>query len=190
MPHCKFARAGSIRLVVLLIFAQFALAQSGLDVVKAYYKQALSGMQEAKTKDDIIKLVEALDAPDWVSINPTGLVAATRAQTPSALEPLLAIEPGKRPGSTVEILWVHEEPWRVTAVSIVLSPDVAVADPPRAVSKSTFGNAAQPHFLLAGILIRDTFARAAEGWRRIKHEILLPYEFRVPSEESVVSAPK
>lgn len=177
-------------LTLLLLFAQFAWAQSGLDVVKAYYMQALSGVQQARTKDDLKKLVETLDAPDWVSINPTGSVAATRTQTPAALEPLLAIEPGKRPRSTVEVLWVHEEPWRVTAVSIVLSPDVMVPSPPRAASKSTFGTATQPHFLLAGILIRDTFARTAEGWRRIKHEILLPYEFSMPSEESVVSAPE
>jgi hypothetical protein len=103
---------------------------------------------------------------------------------------LLAIEPGKRPRSTVEVLWVHEEPWRITAVSILLTPDVTVPNPPRAASKSTFGNANQPHFLLAGILIRDTSARTAEGWRRIKHEILLPYEFSVPREESVVSSPE
>jgi hypothetical protein len=181
MPH-------NTLLVLFLTFAQFASAQSGLDVVKAYYKQALSGVQEAKTKEDLTKLVETLDAPDWVSINPTGLVAATRAQTPAALEPLLAIEPGKRPRSTVEILWVHEEPGRITAVSIILSPESTLPSPPQAVSKSTFGSDNQPHFLLAGILIRDTFARTAEGWRRIKHEILLPYEFNVPSEESVVSA--
>jgi hypothetical protein len=175
---------------MLLVVAQCALAQSGLEVVKAYYQQALSGVQEAKTRDDLTGLVEKLDAPDWVSINPSGFVAATRAQTPAALEPLLAIEPGKRPRSTVEVLWVDEEPWRITAVSLVLGSEYKVSNPPQAVSKTTFGSAGQPHFSLAGILIRDTFARTADGWRRIKHEILLPYEFKVPSEASVVSAPE
>ena len=179
-----------MRLTLVLFFAQLASAQSGLEVVKAYCDQALSSVQKAATPDDLKKLVEALDAPDWVSLNPDGRVAATRAQTAAALEPLLAIEPGKRPRSTVEILWVHEEPWRVTAVSILLSPEFKVAKPPQVVSKSTFGSPSEPHFSMAGILIRDTFARTAEGWKRIKHETLLPYEFKLPSEESTVSSPE
>ena len=134
-----------------------------------------------------MKLTERLDAPDWVSIDPAGFVVQTRAQAAVALESFLAIPPGKRPLPKIEVLWVHEEPWRVTAVCMVLGPNVIVPDPPRAVSKSTFGSAAQPHFLLAGGLIRETFARTAEGWRRVKHEKLLPDQFHVPSEESVVA---
>lgn len=181
----------NLRFTLVLILAQYAWAQPGLGVVKEYYKQTLSGLQQAKTKDELTKLVEALDAPDWVSIDPAGFVVQTRAQTAVALEPLLTIAPGKRPLPNIEVLWVHDEPWRVTAVSIVLGPNVTVPPtPPRAASKSTFGSAAQPHFSLAGSLVRDTFARTAEGWRRIKHEKILPDQFRVPSEESIVPAPK
>jgi hypothetical protein len=179
-----------MRFTSFLILAQCALAQPGLDVVKEYYKQTLAALRQAKTKDDLTKLVETLDAPDWVSIDPAGFVVQTRAQTAIALEPFLKIAPEKRPLPNIEVLWVHDEPWRVTAVSIVLGPHVTVPSPPRAASKSTFGSATQPHFMLAGSLIRDTFARTAEGWRRIKHEKLLPDQLRVPSEESVVPAPR
>ena len=64
--------------LLVLIFAQCVWAQPGLGVVKEYYKQTLSGLQQAKTKDDLTKLVEMLDAPDWVSIDPAGSAAACR----------------------------------------------------------------------------------------------------------------
>ena len=179
-----------MRFAVFLILVHSALAQPGLDVAKEYYRRTLSALQQAKSKDDLKKLVEMLDAPDWVSIDPAGFVVQTRDKAALALEPFLTIAPGKRPLPTVEVLWVHDEPWRVTAVSIVLGPNVTVPNPPRATSKSTFGSAAQPHFLLAGSLIRDTFAMTATGWRRFKHEKLLPDQFRAPPEESVIAAPK
>jgi hypothetical protein len=177
-------------IVFLLAVPGLTFAQSGLEVVKNYYSQTLTALQQAKTKDDLTKLIESLDTADWVSIDPSGFVVLTRGQVSATLEPLLAIEAGKRPLPNVEVLWVHQEPWRVTAVSMILGPSVAVPNPPRAASKTTFGPQQQPHFALAGSLIRDTFAHTVDGWRRIKHEKLLPDQFRVPDGESTVVAPK
>ncbi len=178
-----------VRLLICpLILTSIASAQDGLAVVKNYYQQAIRGLQRAETREDLVKLVEAGDSPDWVSIDPAGFVVQTRAQAVSSLEPLLSIPPDKRPTPKIEVLWIREEPWRVTAVSIVLGPNVASPNPPRVASKSVFGvDHPQPHFTLAGTLIRDTFARTSAGWLRVKHEKLLPDEFRVPSGDSVVT---
>ena len=80
----------------------------------------------------MVKLIEALDTADWISLDPAGLVAQARPQTLQSLEPLRAIEAGKRPLRNVEVLWVHEEAWRVTAVSVIMGPKGTVQNPPRA----------------------------------------------------------
>ena len=53
-------------------------------------------------------------------------------------------------------------------------------------SKETFDAAPENRLVLAGSLVRDTFARTPLAWRRIRHEKLLPDQFSQIVGDSVV----
>ena len=65
-----------MRFAVFLILVHSALAQPGLDVAKEYYRQTLSALQQAKSKDDLKKLVAVLIQADRFG---TGVAQSLRA---------------------------------------------------------------------------------------------------------------
>jgi hypothetical protein len=151
------------------------------DVVRDFYRETLAATQNAKSREDIVRLVEKSDAAEWVSISPTGQIVQTRAQTVEALQQMLTLAPGTRPLPSVEVLWVNEGPGQLIAVSLVVPPQ----NPPVARSKSKFGPNQENSLTLAGTLIRDTFSRVGGRWQRIKHEKLLPDQWVPPAGTSV-----
>jgi hypothetical protein len=160
-----------------------AADQQALEVVTTLIRNTFTALHNAKTKEDIAKLVDDMEAPDWVSIDPNGYTVLTHDEEVRTLEGFLSVDPDKRPSNSIEVLWAHAEPWRITAVYLV----VHGGDPFR--SKTTFGTAPEARFVLEGTLSRDTFARTPQGWRRIRHEKLLPDQFQQIQGDSVVSAP-
>lgn len=166
-----------------------AADRQALEVVTTLYRNTFAALHDAKTKEDIAKLVDNLEAPDWVSIDPNGYTVLTRDEAVRQLEMFLTVDPDKRPSNNIEILWVHAEPWRITAVDLVHSGVQGSAAMPAFRSKDAFGPDAQSRFVLAGSLVRDTFARTPNGWRRIRHEKLLPDQFQQIQGDSVVSTP-
>jgi len=158
-----------------------------LEVVTGLIHHTFAALHDAKTKEDIAKLVDDMEAPDWVSIDPNGYTVLTHDEEVHTLEGFLSVPPEKRPSNNIEILWVHAEPWRITAVELVHSGVQGSAVMPEFRSKETFGAAAESRLVLAGSLVRDTFARTPAGWRRIRHEKLLPDQFSRMAGDSVVS---
>jgi hypothetical protein len=158
-----------------------------LEIVTTLYRNTFAALHNAKTKEDIAKMVDAMEAPDWVSIDPNGYTVLTRDQEVRQLEDFLNVPPEKRPSNPLEILWLHEESWKITVVDLVHSGVQGSAALPEFRSKEMFGPNAEARFVLAGSLVRDTFARTPQGWRRIRHEKLLPDQFQRIQGDSVLN---
>jgi hypothetical protein len=131
------------------------------------YTATFAALHDAKTKEDIAKMVDALDTPDWVGIGPTGQTA-TRPQAIRDLESLLALPPEKRPTPRLDIIYVNETNWNMTALYWVYTG---------------------PEGQLSGSIARDTFVRTAQGWRRMRHEKFLPDRPLVVNGKSVITPP-
>jgi hypothetical protein len=56
-------------------------------------------------------------------------------------------------------------------------------------SDGPYGERGQTNAALAGALVRDTFVRPATGWRRIKHEKIVPKRHLQVGSRSLVSPP-
>jgi hypothetical protein len=91
------------------------------EIVTGFYRNTFAALRNAKTKADIAKMVDDLEAPDWVSIDPRGYTVLTRDEAQRQLERFLSVEPAQRPANNIEVLWVDAEPWRITAVGLVHS---------------------------------------------------------------------
>ncbi len=120
--------------------------------IQDLYASTLNAMKNAKTKDDILAIVNGMDVPEWVGISPTG-GAQTRSETLAALEPLLSIPPEKRPTPTLDFVYFHETGWNFVVVYWVY----------RQSERRTIGSMA-----------RDTWVRTAAGLRRIRHDKFFP----------------
>ena len=97
-----------------------AADQQALEVVTTLLRNTFAAVHNAKTKEDIAKLVDDLEAPDWVSIDPNGYTVLTYDEEVRTLEGFLSVDPDKRPSNSIEVLWVHAEPWRIAAVYLVV----------------------------------------------------------------------
>ena len=157
------------RLSVLMIGAGWASAQSedAKKTIQSLYTTTFAALHDAKTKEDIAKMVDALDTPDWVSIGPTGQTE-TRAQAIRDLESLLALPPEKRPTPRLDIIFVNETNWNMTALYWVYT-----------------GTEGQ----LTGSMARDTFVRTAQDWRRMRHEKYFPDRPLVVNGKAVIAPP-
>jgi hypothetical protein len=151
---------------LLLVPAAFG-ADEITKTIKDMYTSTLNAMKNAKTKDDIQTLVNGMDVPEWVGISPTG-ETQTRAESLTALEPLLAIPPDKRPVPTLDFLYVKETGWNVLVLYWV------------------YGKAERQ---MVGSLARDTWVRTASGWRRIRHEKFIPNQVLVDDGKPVILPP-
>jgi len=131
------------------------------------YAATFAALHDAKTKDDIAKMVDAFDTPDWVSYLPTG-ETLTRPEAVRLLESLLATPPEKRPSPRMDIIFMNETKWNVTVLYWV------------------YGTADEK---LIGSIARDTFVRTEQGWRRMRHEKYFPDRPLVVNGKTVIAPP-
>ena len=145
------------------------------------YQRTFSGLEAAKTEDDIRRVVEILDVREWVSFDPLGL-PISRQQASSELKSLLAVPPKNRVPQ-MDIVWTDTSD---TSAVVVLWVYFAreISDP-----EGRYGAPGDKHQALFGALVRDTFARAESGWRRIRHEKIFPNQVLTVDGRSVISPP-
>jgi hypothetical protein len=140
-------------LFVLVFLSLKASAQEHLPAaIDAAYGATLTALQSAKSADDIHRMVEAMDAPDWVSIDPTG-AKMSRNEAERQLVGLLSIPVGQRPIPKQKTVYVGEQDKRVVVVYWVW----------RTTDKGSVGS-----------LVRDSWVQTAAGWRRSMHEKIFP----------------
>jgi hypothetical protein len=152
---------------LLLSHVAFGADDNTTQTIKGMYTSTLNAMKNAKTKDDVQVLVNGMDVPEWVGISPEG-ATQTRADTLTSLEPLLAIPPEKRPVPNLDFLYFKETGWNVLVLYWVY---------------------AKTEHQIVGSLARDTWARTAAGWRRIRHEKFLPNQVLVDDGKPVILPP-
>lgn len=114
-----------------------------------------------------MRIVNTMDAPEWIATLPAG-ETITRPDSLGQLEPLLAIPPEKRPTPKMHFIYIRETGWNVLAVYWVY----------RETEKQMIGS-----------MIRDTWARTEQGWRRIRHEKLFPDRPLIDEGNPVVLPP-
>jgi hypothetical protein len=74
--------------------------------ISTVYQQMLSAMRSAKSKEEIVKAMDAFDAPDWVGVDPTGK-RTSRQEAMKALETLVANPSDKRVLPDMEVVWMN-----------------------------------------------------------------------------------
>ena len=131
--------------------------QAALDEARGIYQRAFTALRNARTMDDMRKLSDALDSADWISVDRFGRPLLTRAQADREFESLLALPPDRRV-SAMDIIWAERDSTRMI-VAAWMSPSEEVRD---------------GHRLTRATLIRDIFENTPNGWRRIRHDKLLP----------------
>jgi hypothetical protein len=138
-----------------LLATAFLLSQAALcadenvqNTIKDLYTATFAALRQAQTKDDIAKMVTAIDAPEWIGNGPNG-ETMTRADAISQLEPMLAVPSEKRPAPKMDFVYMRETGWNVLVVYWVYDESASQ---------------------IVGSLARDPWVRTTEGWRRIRHE--------------------
>jgi hypothetical protein len=122
---------------------------------RALYDRTLAALAAAKSDDDLRRATEMLDASQWLGFDAAG-VPLTRAQAAMGLRALLTLPPNARV-PRIEIVWTNESPASAVVVAWVTQSVTTGQDT-----------------TVVGTLVRDTFARTSEGWRRVRHEKILP----------------
>jgi hypothetical protein len=137
--------------IAVLFLAVGAAAEETQKIIRELYTSSFAAMREARTKEDIIRLVDGFDAPEWVGNMPAG-ETLTRADTIRDGEAALAIPPEKRIPQ-MDIVYLRETGWNVLVV---------------------YWRYRKSGRQLIGALYRDTWVRTAPGWRRIRQEKFFP----------------
>jgi len=141
------------------------------------YTRTLVAMQQAKTADDIERAIDAIDAPDWTSIDADG----TRMTREDAKQQLVASLTGQRGAQpTIELLWVNQSANSATAVAWVFGRSQIVD------SAGEYGAKGTRHDVLVGALVRDSWVLTTQGWRRRMHEKIFPNRVIAVDGKSVV----
>ena len=136
-----------------------------LQTAKSLYTAALTAIRDAESVDDMKKLADQFDSPDWISVDRFSRQAFTRRQSDTGLAALLAL-PADRRITGMDILWAERDSDRMIVLGWMMPNQVERPN-------STGGT----QRLTRATLFRDTFADTPLGWRRIKHEKLLPNDF-------------
>jgi len=139
-----------------------------LAVAKAVYGANVLALREAKSLDDMKKLADNLDSPDWISVDRFGRTVFTRRDIDKEFESMLAL-PAARRITAIEIIWAERDSDRLIVIGWMMPNEVERAD-----STGDYGVIGATHRITRGTLFRDTFSNTSSGWRRVKHEKLLP----------------
>lgn len=137
-------------------FATFLQLVSGQEAVSpaisAAYEASLSALQSCKSLQDVHRMVEAMDTPDWVSVSPSG-DKTSRDEAEKQLLGLLSVPVGQRPIPLQEIIYAIESNGHATVVYWVY----------RMTDQGQVGS-----------MIRDSWIKTQAGWRRSMHEKIFP----------------
>ena len=167
-----------VTFALLFVLGGQASTQSDLQAtLLSMYTQTLGGMQRATTAADVERIVNAIDTPDWVSINADG-TRMTRDQSKRELARSLAGPRGDQP--TIDLLWLSQSDKAATAVCWVFGKSSSVD------TTGQFGRKGVRHELLTGALVRDTWTLTKDGWRRRMHEKIFPNRILAVDGKSVV----
>jgi len=148
--------------------------------ILSMYTRTLDGMQKATTAGDIERIVNAIDTPDWVSIN----ADQTRLTRDDAKRELVRSLSGPRAAQpTIDILWFNQAGNAATVVAWVFGKS-QIAD-----AAGEFGPKGTAHEVLAGALVRDTWMLTSDGWRRRMHEKIFPNRILAVDGKAVVFPP-
>ncbi|MDR3704185.1 MAG: hypothetical protein P4L56_31345 [Candidatus Sulfopaludibacter sp.] len=139
-----------------------------LELARSIYSSSFTALRQAKTLEELRKLSDDLDAPEWISVDRFGRTILTRQDADRDLESLLALPPERRV-TGMDILWAERDSDRLSVVAWMM-PNVAE----RVDAEGEFGPKGASHKLTRGTLIRDVFVKTADGWRRIRHDKLTP----------------
>jgi hypothetical protein len=136
-------------------------------IITGMYGSTVRAMREARTAADMERLMNAMDAPEWLGELPAG-TTLTRSDAAKMMEQLLSVPPEKRPIPEFHFLYFKENGWNARAIYWVY---------------------ARSENRIVGSLARDTWVRTAQGWRRIRHEKLLPDQLLAEGGKALVLPP-
>lgn len=156
------ASAFAIHFLIYALLLTPAAAQpkqdpTAMDTAKSIYTRAFTLTRDAKNMDDMRRLSDSLDAPEWVSIDRFGRQLLNRKQAEREFESILALPPEQR-AAAMDIIWAERDETRLIVVAWMF-PQETTRD---------------GHKLSRATLIRDIFDSTPAGWRRIRHEKFLP----------------
>ena len=168
-------RQPAFRLLLFSAWAGIALGQqlakqdaAVLDTAKSIYRRTLTAVREAKTVADLQKLADELDSPEWISVDRFGRTGLTKQTALKGLESLLSVPPEHRV-PRMEIIWAERDSDRLAVLAWMGLREVERVD-----DDGVYGEKGAKHRLLLGTMTWDLFMNTEQGWRRIRHEKLLP----------------
>jgi hypothetical protein len=141
-----------MKLQVLLFLVTTALYADDRQIIERMYTSTFAALKEAQSKEDIRKMVDAFDVPEWISSQPNGQTLS-RGEAVKLLEGMLAVPKEDRAAPLMQVAYYHETAANATILYWVY----------RTVGPK-----------IEGSLARDTFARTTNGWRRVRHEKFFP----------------
>ena len=190
------------RLLLVCVVAGIAAGQpvkqdaSTLELARSIYSGSFTALREATTLEEMSKLSDGLDAPEWISVDRFGRTILTKKDADRDLESLLALPPERRV-TGMDILWAERDSERLTVLAWMMANVAQRVD-----AEGEFGPKGASHKLTRGTLIRDLFVKTEDGWRRIRHDKLTPNDMvlavdgaarivpPLDSEHRAVSSPK
>jgi hypothetical protein len=125
---------------------------SAQQTIQDTYTSSFAQMRAAKTKPDLERLLDSINAPEWVAEMPAG-ETLTREDAMKDGQSALAMPAEKRPIPKMQIAWIRETDWNVLVVYWQY----------RLAGHQTIG-----------ALYRDSWVRTKAGWRRIRTQKFFP----------------
>jgi len=162
------------RLLMLCLLVGIAAGQQArqdpatLELAKSIYSSSLTALRQAKTMDDLRKVSDDLDAPEWISVDRFGRTILTKKEADRDLESLLALPPDRRVAG-MDIIWAERDSERMIVLAWMMPNQAERVD-----AEGEFGAKGATHQVSRGTLIRDIFVSTPNGWRRIRHDKLVP----------------
>jgi hypothetical protein len=132
-----------------------------LELAKSIYARAFTEMRNAKSLDDMKKLADGLDSPDWISVDRFGRTALTRQNADRELASVLSLAPERRV-TEMDILWAEQDSDRLMVLAWMMPHQAELIDEEG------------KHRAIEATLVRDLFRKAEHGWQRIQHDKLVP----------------
>jgi hypothetical protein len=126
---------------------------SALELARSIYSRSFTALREAKTLDELRKLSDDTDAPEWISVDRFGRTVLTKKDVDRDLENLLKLTPERR-AAGMDIIWAEKDAERLIVVAWMMPNE--------------------SHGVTRGTLIRDIFVNGANGWRRVRHDKITP----------------
>ncbi|HXJ38187.1 MAG TPA: hypothetical protein VNH18_02850 [Bryobacteraceae bacterium] len=175
MRNVNLTGRRAIQFLLLCAIATASHAQSpprqdptALAIAKTIYRDSLTALRDARTLDDMKKVSQNLDSPDWISVDRFGRTILTRKDAEKELESMLSLPPERRVGP-MEIIWADRDSDHLTVLAWMFPSEGQQID-----REGEYGPKGARHHLTRGTLIRDVFVNSDAGWRRIRHDKLLP----------------